>query len=255
MKRGTLIALGAFAGLLMVVLTTREPRVRVGVHTLELPKLDTAQVTALELTGARSATLRKEGEGWTVMDPARPDVKYPADENLVTSVVEALGEVKNPDFLTDRADRLAAYEVDDAKGLKLKVVQGHGPAVELVLGKSSKKGGVYLRKADSNDVFAVQGRLDWTVRKEVKDWRKRQLVALKGEELSQLVLRSKEGESVTLKAGANPGEWSLAEGTQTPAGFRFSAQAAQQLAQQLSSLYAQDFLEGEAAADSATGLA
>jgi len=168
--------------------------------------------------------------------------------------VEALGEVKNPDFLTDRAERLSAYEVDEAKGLKLKVVQGQGPAVELVLGKSSKNGGVYLRKADSNDIFAHQGRLDWTVRKDVKDWRKRQMVALKGEELSQLVLRSKEGESVTLKAGANPGEWSLAEGTQTPAGFRFSAQAAQQLAQQLSSLYAQDFLEGEAAADAATGL-
>ncbi len=255
MKKGTLIALGAFTVLLVLVLATREPRVSVGVHTLELPKLDKAQVTALELTGARNATLRKEGEGWTVVDPGKPDVKYPADENLVTSVVEALGEVKNPDFLTDRADRQAAYELDDAKGLKLKVVQAHGPAVELVLGKSSKNGGVYLRKADSPDIFAVQGRLDWTVRKDVKDWRKRQMLALKVEELSQLVLRSKEGESVTLKAGANPGEWSLGEGTQTPAGFRFNPQAAQQLAQQLSNLYAQDFLEGEAAADSATGLA
>jgi hypothetical protein len=255
MKKGTLIALGAFTVLLVLVLATREPRVSVGVHKLELPTLDKAQVTALELTGARNATLRKEGEGWTVVDPGKPDVKYPADENLVTSVVEALGEVKNPDFLTDRADRQAAYELDDAKGLKLKVVQAHGPAVELVLGKSSKNGGVYLRKADSRDIFAVQGRLDWTVRKDVKDWRKRQMLALKVEELSQLVLRSKEGESVTLKAGANPGEWSLGEGTQTPAGFRFNPQAAQQLAQQLSNLYAQDFLEGEAAADSATGLA
>jgi hypothetical protein len=60
---------------------------------------------------------------------------------------------------------------------------------------------------------------------------------------------------VTLKAGANPGEWSLAEGTRTPEGFRFSSQAAQQLAQQLASLSAQDFLEGDAAADTATGLA
>jgi hypothetical protein len=255
MKRGTLIALGAFAVLLVLVLATREPRVSVGVHKLELPKLDKAQVTALELSGARGATLRKEGDGWTVMDPGKPDVKYPADENLVTHVVEALGEVKNPDFVTDRAERLPEYELDDAKGLKLKVVHGGGPSVELVLGKAARNGGVYLRKAGSNDVFAHQGRLDWTVRKELKDWRKRQLVALKVEDLSQLVLRSKEGESVTLKAGANQGEWSLAEGTQTPAGFRFSSQAAQQLAQHLVSLHAQDFLEGEAAADTATGLA
>jgi len=255
MKKGTLIALGAFAVLLVLVLATRERQVSVGMHKLELPKLDKAQVTAVELTGARGATLHKEGEGWSVVDPSKPDTKYAADPNLVTAVVEALGEVKNPDFVTDRFARHPEYGLDDVQGLKLKVTRGDGPAVELVLGKTAKNGGVYLRKVGSNDVFAHQGRLDWTVRKELKDWRKRQLVALEVKDVSQLVLRSKEGESVTLKAGANPGEWSLAEGTRTPADFRFSAQVAQQLAQQLASLHAQDFLEGAAAADSATGLA
>jgi hypothetical protein len=255
MKKGTLIALGAFAVLLVLVLATRETQVSVGVRKLELPKLDKAQVTALELTGARNATLRKEREGWFVVDPARPDTKYPADESLVTNAIEALGQVKNPDFITDRAERLTEYELDDAKGLKLKVLQDGAAAVDLVLGKAAKNGGVYLRKAGSNDVFAHQGGLDWSVRKEVKNWRKRQMVALKVEELSGLVLRSKEGESVTLKAGANPGEWSLAEGTQTPAGFRFSSQAAQQFAQQLVNLHAQDFLDGEGAADPVTGFA
>jgi hypothetical protein len=255
MKKRTLIALGAFAVLLVLVFATRERQVSVGVRKLELPKLDAAQVTALEFTGARSATLRKEGEGWIVADPGKPDTKYAADESLVTAAIDALGEVKNPDFITDRTERQADYELDDAKGLKLKVTHGGGPAVELVIGKASKNGGVYLRKAGSNDVFAYQGRLGWVVRKEIKEWRKRQIVALKAEEFSQLVLRSKEGAVVTLKAGSNPGEWSLAEGTQTPAGFRFSSQVAHQVAQQLAGLHAQDFLEGDAAADSATGLA
>lgn len=254
MKRGTLIALGAFAVLLVLVLATRERQVSVGVRKLELPKLDKAQVTALELSGARKATLRKEGSGWIVVDPGKPDTRYPADENLVNSAIDALGEVKHPDFVTDRAERLKEYELDDEKGLKLSVVQGGSPAVELVLGKAGKNGGTYLRKAGGNDVFVNRGRLDWTVRKDVKDWRKHQMVSMKVEDVSQLVLHSKDGQSLTLKAGANPGEWSLAEGTQTPAGFRFSAQAAQQLAQQVASLYAQDFLEGEAAADPATGL-
>lgn len=254
MKRGTLIALGAFAVLLVLVLVTREPHVSVGVRKLELPKLDKVKVTALELTGARNVTLRKEGEGWIAVDPARPETKYTADEDLVTGALDALGEVRNLDFVTDRAERLAEYELDDAKGLKFKVVRASASDVELVLGKGAKNGGTYLRKAGSNDVFVHRGRLDWTVRKELKDWRKRQVLALKPEELTQLVLRSKAGEIVTLKAGASPGEWSLAEGTQTPPGFRFSAEAARQLAQQVASLYAQDFLDGEAAADSATGL-
>lgn len=247
MKRGTLIALGAFAVLLVLVLATREPRVSVGVRKLEVPKLDKAQVTALELSGARNLTLRKEGEAWTVVDPAKPEAKFAADEGLVTQAIEALGEVKNPDFVTDRAEKLAEYELDDAKGLKLKAVTGKGPAVELVLGKDARNGGVYLRKAGSNDIFAYRGRLGWTVRKDLKDWRKRKVVDLKVEELAQVVLRSKDGEAVALKAGTNPGEWSLAEGTQTPAGFRFDAQAAQGVAQQLVGLHAQDFLEGDAA--------
>jgi hypothetical protein len=255
MKKGTLIALGAFAVLLVLVIATRERQVSVGMRKLELPKLDKAQVTAVELTGPLGVTLRKEGESWSVVDPSKPDTKYAADPNLVTAVVEALGEVKNPDFVTDRFERHLEYDLDEVKGLKLKVTRGDGPAVELVLGKTAKNGGVYLRKAGSNDVFAHRGRLEWTVRKELKAWRKRQLVSFDVKDVSQLVLRSKEGESVTLKAGANPGEWSFAEGTQTPAGFRFSAQTAQQLAQQVANLHAQDFLEGEAAADSATGLA
>ncbi|MCE9672143.1 DUF4340 domain-containing protein [Myxococcus stipitatus] len=255
MKRGTLIALGVFAVLLGLVIATREPTVRVGVHKLEPPKLDAARVTSLKLTGPRSALLQKQGNDWFVSSPSAPDVKHPADEALVKGALEALAEVRNPDFVTDRADRQAEYEVDDAKGLKLEVVQEGGPKVEWVLGKSSRNGGVYVREAGSQDIFAQRGRLDWSVRKDVNDWRRRQVLSLKEEELTELVLRPASGEAVTLKAGATPGEWTLAEGTTTPAGFRFSAQAARQVARQLVGLRAQDFLDGDAAQDATTGLA
>jgi len=253
MKRGTLIALGAFAILLGLVLATRERQVSVGVRKLELPQVDPAQFTALELTGARNITLRKEGTGWIVLDPSKPGAKFKADDGVVSGALSALGEVKNPDFITDRAERLAEYELDDAKGLKLKALPASGPAVEVVIGKAAKNGGVYVRKPGSNDVFAHQGRLGWSVRREVKDWRDHQVLALKVEDISQLTFRAKEGESVTVKVGAKPGEWSLAEGTQAPGGFRFNAQTAQQLAQQLANLHAQDFLEGDAASDALRG--
>jgi len=159
MKRGTLIALGAFAILLGLVLATRERQVSVGVRKLELPQVDPAQFTALELTGARNITLRKEGTGWIVLDPSKPGAKFKADDGVVSGALSALGEVKNPDFITDRAERLAEYELDDAKGLKLKALPASGPAVEVVIGKAAKNGGVYVRKPGSNDVFAHQGRL------------------------------------------------------------------------------------------------
>jgi len=253
MKRGTLIILGAFAALLVLVLATRERQVSVGVRKLELPKVEPAQFTALELTGVRNITLRKEGAGWIVLDPSKPDAKFKADEGTVNGALSALGEVKSPNFVTDRAERLAEYELDDAKGLKLKAIPASGPAVEVVIGKAAKNGGVYVRKPGSNDVFAQQGRLGWSVRREVKDWRDHRVLALKVEDITQLTFRAKEAESVTVKAGTKPGEWSLAEGTQAPGGFRFNAQTAQQSAQHLASLHAQDFLEGDAASDALRG--
>lgn len=247
MKKGTLIVLGAFAVLLGLVLATREPQVSVGVHKLELPKVDPAQITALELTGARNITLRKEASGWVVLDPSKPEVSFKADAGTVNTALEALRDAKQPDFVTDRAEKLAEYELDDAKGLKIKAVPTSGPAVELVLGKAAKSGGLYVRKPGSNDVFVHSGRLGWTLRREVKDWRNHRILSLKAEDLSQLVLKAKEGGSVTLKAGTNPGEWSVAEGTPVPAGFRLSTPLVQQLAQNFVSLHAQDFLEGDAA--------
>ncbi|WP_342376871.1 DUF4340 domain-containing protein [Myxococcus stipitatus] len=246
MKRGTLIALGAFAVLLVLVFATHEPRVSVGVHKLEPVTLDPARVTALELSGARAAVLRKESGRWFVSAPEKPDVKHPADTALVAGALERLKEVRHPDFVTDRAERHAELEVDDAKGLKVKVVQEGGPAVEYVLGKASRNGGVYLRQPGRDDVFAQPGPLDWSVRKDLKDWRQRRVMDLAVEDVSKLVLHAKEGGRWTLEAGAGDGAWKLVDGT-TPEGFRFDGQAARRFVQQLASLHAQDFLDADAA--------
>ncbi|ADO76075.1 DUF4340 domain-containing protein [Stigmatella aurantiaca] len=254
MKKGTIIVLGVFAVLLVAVLATREDHVSVGVRKLELPKVDKEKATALELGGARSVRLEKDGAVWRVMDPKKPDPKYVAEESLVTSALDALGQVRNPDFVTGRAQTHAEYGLDEAQGLTLKVVQPGAPDFQLVLGKAAKNGGAYVRKAGTDEVFVARGWLEGALRKDVKDWRKRALLSLQVEDLTQLTLRSKEGEALTLNAGDKPGAWSVAEGTVLPPGFRFDPSLADQLARQLASLSAQDFLEGEAAADAATGL-
>lgn len=255
MRKTTLIVLGAFVVLLGWVLATREPRVSVGVHTLAPPKLDKARVTGLELSGARAAVLRKHEGRWFVSAPGTPDVRYPADAALVEGALDALAELRKPDFVSDRPERQAEYEVDDAKGLRLAVLQEGGPALKWVLGKASRNGGVYVRAQDSADIFAHRGRLDWSVRRDVKDWRQRRVVELEVDLVSRLVLRSKEGQVLALrKEGSGPGRWSLPEGTPVPPGFRFDARAPERLVQQLASLRAQDFADGDAAKDSATGL-
>ncbi len=251
MKKGTLIVLGIFAVLLVAVFATRERQVSEGVRRLDVPVVEKAAVTSLTLSGAKSAVLTKEGEGWKVADPAKPAEKHLADDAEVTRALDALGDLQSAQFLTDRTEKQAEAEIDDAKGLALTVVAG-AKKLEVVLGKASSNGGFYVRKPKSKELFIYKGGLDWTVRKDVKGWRKKTILAGKVEDVKRVTLKSKDGAQVKAVAGEG-GKWTLEE-TPTPADFRFDSQAVQQVASQLVGLSAQDFLEGADAADDKTGL-
>ncbi len=253
MKKGTLAVLGVFALLLVLVLATREKKVSVGVRKLTVAKLDKAKVSELSLSGAKAATLTKEADGWVVADPASPAAKHPADGAQVDAAIEAINELQDADFISDRPEKATEAEADDAKGLKLAVSEGGAKKVELVLGKASQSGGNYLRKAGTQELFVYRGRLDWTVRKDAKAWRKKTVLSAKVEDVKRLTLKGQDGAEVKLLAGDAPGKWQL-EGTPTPPDYRFDPQAAQTLATQLVNLTAQDFLEGADAADDKTGL-
>lgn len=253
MKKGTLIAVGVFAVLLVLFFATRERKVSVGVKKLEMPAFDKAKVTALELSGAKVATLRREGGAWVVSDPARPDKKYPADGQQVEAALDALPEVRGSNLVTEKRDRHAEMEVDDAKGLEVRVLGEKGPVVELVIGKTARGGGIYVRRAGEDEVFSVTARFGWMVRKDVGGWRKRAFVPAKADELAQVTVRLAGGESFTLEPGAEAGSWTLEDGAKAPAGFRFDAQAGARLAHQLATLNAQDFTDEPG--DQALGLA
>src|SRR5713226_529193 len=168
MKRATIIVVGVFVLLLVVFLATREREVSVGVRKLELPQIEKDKVIALEISGAKSASLKKEGAGWTVADPAKPEQKHPADEAQVNSVLDALKELKAQDLISEKAERQAEYETDETKGLKVKIISQGAPPLDLVIGKSAKAGGVYLRKASENATYVAQGRFQWLVRKDAR---------------------------------------------------------------------------------------
>lgn len=246
----TLIAVGVFAVLLVLVLATREKQVNVGVPKLELPSMDKAKVVSLEVSGPSSASLKKEGGAWSVADPKKPEKKYPAEESQVGSALDALAGLKARDFVTEKAEKHAELELDEAKGLKVKVGQEDGKSLELVFGKGAKSGGVYLRRPGSNAVFVTPSGFPWQVKKDASGWRKRQVVSAKAEEMEKLQVSLEDGSSLALKQEA--GAWS--PGSALPAGFRFDPEAARRIAQQLASLSAQDFVE-EGKKDEELGLA
>lgn len=241
MNKPTLAALGAFVVLLLAFFATREKEVSVGVQKFDAPVLSTASIESIVVSGANAAKLERSPNGWTVSDPAKPEAKFQADDSQVQSLLTALVEFKAPDFVTENDAKHAEYEVDAAKGTTVATTAA-GKTFTIVLGKSSKSGGAYVRKADGKAVFASPSPVSGMVKRNVSAWRKKTITTAALTDVTQVDVARADGGAFTLKSGEG-GAWTLAS---TPAGFRFDANVGQRLVSQLTSLQAQDFLSADA---------
>lgn len=228
MSRNTLIALGVFVLLGVAWFATREPEVSVGMHKFELAPLGVDAVTNIEFTGV---SFSKDNGTWMVAATATPGKKYVADENQVKALVQAVADLKAPDFVTERTEKHAELEVDSAKGVTLK----SGPSRDLILGKASKNGGVYVRKAGSNDVYVSNGPLGSFAKKPLNDWRKKSVATLRLEDVKKVTIG-------TLTISTDDGNvWKAEAGF--PEGFRFDPAAARRFAGLVTNLNADGFTE------------
>jgi hypothetical protein len=237
MNRPTLIAIGVFAALLIAFVATREKSVSVGVQKLEVPALAVDSITRIEVKGANAALLEKSANGWTVADPAKAEVKYAADDAQVQTALTAVAEFKAADFVSDKADKQGEFEVDSTKGTTVKVTGGP-KTLEIVLGKASKSGGTYVRKEGANAVFSTNSPLSYQMKRNVTAWRKKSIVTAPVADITGLTVTRADGSGYALKT-VEGGGWALASAA--PKGFRFDAQAASRVVNQLASLLAQDF--------------
>lgn len=225
----TLIALGAFAVLLIAVLATREKDVSVGVPKLTLAPM--GDVTGIEVSGPVQAKLVKENGKWLVG-------QYPADEAQVKSALDLLKDFKADDFVTEKAERHAELQVDDQKGTKVQFTTATGAGWSLLFGTNAKPRGFYVRDPKSNAVFVTQSYLGMQLKKSVSQWRDKVIATAPAADITKLVI-ARGGESMTL-SNVN-GQWELEPKPAAP--YRFDAVAAGQLVQQLGMLRAQDFTD------------
>ena len=240
MKKSTLIALGTFAVLLVIVLATREEHVNVGVPKLTLPVVDANGIVALDVSGVNQAKLTFENGTWSVASPSAPEKRFAADESQVKNALTQLSELRATDFVTANPAKHPELEIDETKGLKVKAT-GSGLALELILGKPAKSGGTYVRLAASNEVFTTPSGAAYALKKNVNGWRKKAITtaALANVQSVTFAPIGGGGFTITQGEGENAG-WVLRA---HPASFRFDPAAAARVAQTLTSLSAQDFAD------------
>jgi hypothetical protein len=99
--------------------------------------------------------LARKGDGWIVASRWG----WPAKEDLVTRLLEDLQELSG-ELRTSSADVLADFQIADSTGLHL-LARGSGGSelFHLVVGKDTPRGGTFVRKEGSNDVYLTQARL------------------------------------------------------------------------------------------------
>jgi hypothetical protein len=294
-NNGLAIIGGLFLLLVVAWFATRDSAPKVGVKELKVAKLDKDSVTKVEVTipgketkkddkapdegpvdattePAKKVVLEKDGSGFVVYDADKADRKFAVDDAQLKPLLDAIGEFATGDLVANKADKLAGFEIDDAKGLRVAVTTTKGKELDLLFGRAAKGGGTTVRAQGTNDVFVAKGRLGAVARKEVAAWRKKNILDKKADDFAGVVVARADGSRIALAAetkeedvpapeGSDAGTpttkkktttWKLAEPTTLPAGFRLDDAALARLPGALATLRAVDFADD--ATDAAAGL-
>lgn len=205
--------------------------------------------------------IAKDGAGFVVANADAPAKRYAVEQSQFDAVLDAIAEFSPGDRVSNKADKLKDFELDDAQATHIVVETDKGKVLDLLFGRAAKSGGTTVRQAGSNDVFVAKGRLGALVKKDLSQWRKKSVTGKKAEDFTAVTVANKDGSTFTTTStseavpppadGADPATpppppkktWALTTPSTLPAGFRLDAQALSRLSASLASLRANDFAD------------
>lgn len=140
-----------------------------------------------------------------------------ADEAASAEFVRALVGLEAKGYVTENADDLAAYGLDEPR-LTCEVICPDGPPMTLLVGKSCGESGatIYAKRGEEPTIFSIAGSFLAAATPKLESLRQRRVSAVSLDELS--VIEIQRGEE-TLALGREPGSdrWRLLSPEQTPA--------------------------------------
>jgi hypothetical protein len=184
MSRQQLIRLiGAFGVALLLwgvlAIVRRPPSDRS--ERLALPRVDTGAVDTIAIG---TTVLARSGALWRVNG-------YPTAPEAVTEALKGLADTSASTELVAESktshDRLG---VGADSGKHVRVI-GHGKTVlDLIAGKRTQDlGGVYVRRANENAVYALHGGIASSVTKSLDDWRDKRIVSVVPESVATVTVQ------------------------------------------------------------------
>ncbi len=212
MKTKQLLILGAiFVVLVVVVLLFENPfgqseyEKKVETAIPLFPNFDKEQVAKIEIIATgETTTLSKQDSNWVVASMNN----YPADSEGITELLSKVAEFKNTQRVSNNPEKQAEFEVDST-GVEAKLMDTNDkPLAHLFVGKTTPGFlSSYVRAADANDVYVVQGYLQSVFDKGERTWKDRTIFDFNKGIVTQLNISSSE-ETVELRLDAE-GTWQM----------------------------------------------
>ncbi len=179
------IALLVLIGLFVVGKLFRSPQLESNLRK-ELVVLDTAKVTELRMMPANRkgevVKITRQGKQWMLEKEGK---KLLADETSVKSVLGLLQKIEAQRMVSRKKEKWDAYQVGESS-TQVSVYYGTKLQADVRLGKSGFNqsnagmygGGAYtyVRLADEEEVYMVDGFLETTFSRPFNDWRNRSLM-------------------------------------------------------------------------------
>ena len=208
-----LVLIGVLVVLSLLVLILENPfgkseeQKKVEEATLLFPFFNKENAVNIEIISAFGLTttiLVKQNDQWLVetMD------NYPADQTAVKELLDKVAEMKTIQRASSNPEKQAVFQVDSS-GVEAKLTDASGNLLaHLFAGKTTPEiFNSYVRAADSNDVYIVQGNLKLTLDKGYRSWRDRAIFSFLKEDVTHLTIGSEE-EEIELQIDA-AGAWQM----------------------------------------------
>jgi hypothetical protein len=151
-----------------------------------LPTIDSAAIDTIALTGSRDTTiLTRDGpDRWRVNGK-------PADPAAMTGLLKALAEKETPTELAARnPSSHPRLRVTDDSGRRVRIVSQGRTLADVIAGKRTvDMDGLYLRRANTPEVYVVRGELPALLERSGDDWRNRVIARVNPDSIGTIEVR------------------------------------------------------------------
>lgn len=151
----------------------------------ETIQLDPEKVTRVQIhTKDGNVELERAGSEWKLVQP----IEYPANTELVTNMLKAVGELKLEDVISTNPENRSTYQVDST-GTMVDVWTGDKKALALVVGKSTSDWThTFVRRAEGDEVYRANGVLTYQFNRRADDWRDKTIFKAEEKDIHSIVL-------------------------------------------------------------------